>query len=409
MVSPEEAIRLVAAEARPLAPRRVPLLEACGRVLVEAIAADGDFPPFPRAMMDGFAVRLSAAGRTLRVAGEVRAGDEPRCTVAEDACVEILTGAPCPPGTEAVVQKERARVDGDLVSFPRRIEPGENVAPVGSDCRKGEVVLRPGETITPLAIAALASLGLETVLVVPGVRLGAIVTGTELAPRGEPCGTARIRDANGPMLQALARATGLEPPALAHAGDDPEEILRAIERLEGCDVVVLSGGVSVGKYDFVPKALEDAGASIVFHGVRQKPGKPLLLARKGRRIFFGLPGNPLASHFCFSRYVVRAIRGLEGRPPPPQLVGELERPVPAKPGRTHFVPAIATSRQGGGARWSLRPAPGSSSADVFGPAGANAYLEVPPGSSEVSAAAELRFEWMPGAGIEGSREPAQGG
>jgi molybdopterin molybdotransferase len=200
------------------------------------------------------------------------------------------------------------------------------------------------------------------------------------------------------MLDALIRAVGLEPPARLHARDELDSIARALDGVADVDLVVLAGGVSAGKYDLVPAALEARGASVVFHGVRQKPGKPLLLARKERQIILGLPGNPLACHFCFSRYVAAAVRGLEGRAPAKSLLGRILEPIRPGGGRTHFVPARAEWREEPPAGWCLRPLAGVTSADVFASAGANAYVEVPPGNEEVAAGGALRFAWMPDAG-----------
>jgi molybdenum cofactor synthesis domain-containing protein len=398
LIHPDEALRIVVDAAVPLPPSRVAIPEACGLVLAEPVVADRGLPPFRRAMMDGFAVRVASAGRTLAVAGEVAAGEESALHVTEEACVEILTGAPCPPGTEAVVQKERVRMHGERASLPSAIERGENIAEPGSDCQAGRVVLGPGEPLTALGVAALASFGAASVLVVPRPRVAVVITGRELAGSGDAFCPARIRDANGPMLAALVRCVGLEPPRVLWAGDDAEAIGRALEEVGDRDIIIVSGGVSVGKYDLVPKALEARGADVVFHRVGQKPGKPLLFARSGRRLAFGLPGNPLACHFCFSRYVAAAVRGLEGKAAATSLRGEILEPVRPEADRTRFVPARAQWREEPPAGWRLRPLAGVSSADVFGSAGANAYVEVPPGSEEVAAGAELRFEWMPDVG-----------
>jgi molybdopterin molybdotransferase len=398
MVHPDEALRLVVDASVPLPPSRVPIFEACGLVLAEPVVADRDLPPFRRAVMDGFAVRVASAGRTLEVAGEVAAGEQGALPVTEEACVEILTGAPCPRGTEAVVQKERVRRHGERVSLPSAIERGENIAEPGSECRAGQVVLGPGETLTALGVAALASFGAATVLVEPRPRVAVVITGRELAGPGDALGPARIHDSNGPMLAALVRCLGLEPPRVLRAGDDAEAIGHALEDVGDRDIIIVSGGVSVGKYDLVPKALEARGADVVFHRVRQKPGKPLLFARNGRQLTFGLPGNPLACHFCFSRYVAAAVRGLEGKAAATSFRGEILEPVRPEGGRTRFVAARAEWREEPRAGWRLRPLAGVCSADVFASAGANAYVEVPPGSEEVAAGAALRFAWMPDAG-----------
>jgi molybdopterin molybdotransferase len=345
--------------------------------------------------MDGYAVRTADAGRTVRVVGEVAAGQDVKTEVVAGQCLEIMTGAPCPPGTEAVVKKEQTQRDGNRVVLAGKISSGQNIAPRGSECEAGRVVLRSGETITPLAAAVLASFGLETVRVIPRPSLAIITTGAELIPAGRRPGPGQIRDSNGPMLQAMACELGSEGPPHLHAEDRLEAILQALERVAERDIVLLSGGVSVGKYDLVPDALEGYGAQRVFHQVAQKPGKPLLLARKGSQLIFGLPGNPLSCHFCFHRYVAAAIRQMEGKTPVPDPVsGRLAAPVRPRRGRTFFVLALAERLHQASTDWEIRPLPGASSADMFACCGANCYLEVPPGDVEIPAGKVLRFAWL---------------
>ena len=395
MIGPDEALHLVLGEKLVRQAQAVPLSEACGMQLAEPITADRDFPAFPRAMMDGYAVTVADAGRTINVIGEVAAGHEAPGSVEKENCYEIMTGAPCPPGTEAVVQNEHVRRDGDHVALPNRIELGQHIAPRGSECRHGEVVLQPGRTISPLGVAVIASCGRESVQVVPRPRLAVITTGTELVSTGTTPGLAQIRDSNGPMLVAMARDMGLHTPSHRHADDRIVSLLDALRRSAEADIVLLTGGVSAGNYDLVPKAIEDYGATTIFHKVNQKPGKPLLMARKNEQLIFGLPGNPLASHFCFHRYVAAAIRQIEGKAPDQQpLRGTLIETVRRKPARTNFVPARASRDNKEVGRWTVRPVPGVSSADIFASCHANCYVEVPRGSGSMDAGEVLSFTWI---------------
>jgi len=280
MIDPDEALRLVLEAAVPREPRRVPLVDACGLRLAETIRADRAYPPFDRAMMDGYAVAAADAGSTVEVRGEVAAGDVPGGRVEPGRCVQIMTGAPCPPGTEAVVPREETRRDGGRVTLPRNIQAGQHVAPEGSDCAAGSVILKAGDRVTPLAVAVLASLGRETVVAVPPLSLAVITTGAELVPVGQPVRPGQIRDSNGPMLAAMARDLGIPAPRHLHADDRLATIVHALEETADRDVVLLSGGVSAGNYDLVPHALARHGAEIVFHKVTQKPGKPMLFARR---------------------------------------------------------------------------------------------------------------------------------
>ena len=397
MMEPNEALRLVLESATPLPPQCVPLEEACGLQLAGEIRADRDYPPLPRAMMDGYAVRAADAGKMVVVVGEVTAGQIVETEVTERHCLEIMTGAACPAGTEAVVQKEHVHRDGHRVTLPKAIRVGQHIAPQGSECRTGQLVLGPGETITPLATAVMASFGMEAVPVTPRPSLAVITTGGELVPPHTDPAPQQIRDSNGPMLLAMARSMGLNRLPHLHAEDRLEAILHVLEQVATVNVIVLTGGVSVGTYDLVPLALERYGTELVFHKVRQKPGKPLLLARKDSQLVFGLPGNPLASHLCFHRYVAAAIRGMQHKPPVPAPVsGTLTDPVHPRRGRTFFVPACAQPAAGA-RQWLIRPLPAVSSADVFASCRANSYVQVPPGGAKIPAGEMLAFQWIGGA------------
>ena len=395
MIRPDEALRLLLETVHQNAPRRVPLAEACGLELAEPIRADRDYPPFPRAMMDGYAVRTADAGKVVRVVGEVAAGQNVDTPVRCAECLEIMTGAACPPGTEAVVPKEQVRRSGAEVALPRRVTPGQHIAPQGSECPAGRPALNAGEPITPLAIAVMASFGLKSVLVIPRPSMAVITTGAELISLDEIPDPAKIRDSNGPMLVAMACDMGLGQPRHLHAEDRTDQIAKSLEEVADAEIVLLTGGVSVGTYDLVPQALDHYGAELVFHKVSQKPGKPLLVARKGAQLVFGLPGNPLACHFCFHRYVAAAVRKMEGkRPITDPMLGRLTEPVEPKGGRTYFVAALAQCNPEAEPRWRVRPLPGTSSADVFASARANCYAEVPPGASELPAGEVVRFTWI---------------
>ena len=398
MIGPDEALRLVLGAATERCPRQVELIDACGLLLAEAVRADRDYPPFPRATMDGYAVRTASAGQIVEVVGEVAAGDVVKTRVTREHCLEIMTGAPCPPGTEAVVQKEEAVLDEDRVQLPSTILAGQNIAPRGSECRRGDLILRPGQTVTPLAVAVLASVGRRSVSVIPRPSLAVITTGAELIPPGRDPPAGKIRNFNGAMLSAMAGDMGIDRPLHRHAEDRPESILAALGEVADRDVILLTGGVSAGRYDLVPQAVWQYGAEPVFHKVTQKPGKPLLVARKEDQLLFGLPGNPLGCHLCFHRYVAAAIRKMEGRPAEtPSFQGHLAGPVEPKADRTFFIAAHAEHKKGVAADWLLHPMPGTTSADVFTSCRANCYAQVPPGGECLGAGEILAFTWIGGA------------
>jgi molybdopterin molybdotransferase len=394
MVSPEQALRLVIAAATPRRPRLVPIEKACGLTLAGPVRADRDQPPFDRAMMDGYAVRVAAAGKTIPVAGEIAAGQSCDTRITNEACLEILTGACCPPDTEAVVPQERVQRTGDQVTLPTTIVPGQYIVRAGSECKAGETVLAAGQRITGLAVAAMASVGCRQVPVISRPRVAIIVTGGELVATDETPRDAQIRDSNGPMLAASLTALGLDCPVQVSTPDRAEAILDALALAANCDLLLLSGGVSAGTYDLVPSVLKRHGAVRVFQKVMQKPGKPLLLAKKAEQLIFGLPGNPPAAHLCFHRYVRPAIQRMEGRgESAPRFWGRLLESVCPEAERTCFVPAVAQAAEDGSGAWSVRPLPGITSADVFTTCAANGYLVVPPAREELLPGHSLEFMW----------------
>jgi molybdopterin molybdotransferase len=395
MISAGEALELVMQAASPRPPRPVPLAEACGLCLAEDVLADRDYPPFARATMDGFAVRLADAGRSVTVLGEIPAGCVWSGDFADGQCLEISTGASCPPTAEAVVPREHVARHEGRVLLPAKIEMGQNIAPQGSECRQGRRVLAAGDVVTPLAVAVMASFGVLSIRVVPRPSIGIITTGSELVAADKLPAPGTIRDANGPMLLALASAIELDRPVHLHATDRLETIVEALQRMADRDLILLCGGVSVGVHDLVPRALTQYGAEIVFHKVKQKPGKPLLLARKDRQLLFGLPGNPLGCHLGFQRYVAAAIRRMTGQAAvAAAFYGELAQAVEAKGERTHFAPARAEYAPELRTSWRLEVPPTVSSADIFNSCRANCYVEAPPGTGGLAAGQTAAFTWF---------------
>jgi len=396
MIDPDEALTLVVEATVPRRRRALPVDDSCGLRLAEEVRADRAYPAFDRAMMDGYAVRVADAGRTVVVTGELAAGGVSPRSFQQGECIEIMTGAICPPRAEAIVPKECAHRSANRVSLPKHIEPGQHIAPRGSECEAGSLVLRPGDVVTPLAVAVMASFGRKEVLVTPRPTVGIIVTGGELVATGAEPAAGQIRDSNGPMLAAMAAELGLDRPAALRVEDKIEAIVEAVRALADRDLILLSGGVSMGSYDLVPDALRVFGAEIVFHKARQKPGKPLLFARREDQLFFGLPGNPLSCHFCFHRYVSAAVRVMLGMPGVRQVCcGRLTEAIRPKAERTFFVPAAASlDRQT--RSWCLVPMPGVTSADVFHSCRANCYVHVPAGRNPIPAGDELSFSWLAG-------------
>ncbi|MEZ6196520.1 MAG: molybdopterin molybdotransferase MoeA [Planctomycetota bacterium] len=373
----------------------VALDEALGRVLAEDVAADMDQPPFDRASMDGFAVRaadLAAGAAELAVVGTVAAGEVADFEVGPGACARIMTGAPMPAGADAVVMVERSRdLGGDRVALEDETRAGANVAPRGQDVREGEVVLRRGTPLRPVEIGVLASVGRDRVRVFPRPRVAVVATGDELVPpgAGRP-GPGQIRESNAHMLaaQVAALGEGIRAERLGIARDTREDVDAFLDRGLAADVLILSGGVSMGDYDFVHVALKERGLAVKLERVAIKPGKPLLFGSldvEGRRVFvFGLPGNPVSSFVTFELFVRPFLRGLTGRAATPleirvRVAADCAgRAMP----RTQHLPAVLESTDEG---LGVRALEWHGSGDLRGLADANAFVVVPTGEAPPAA------------------------
>lgn len=392
MIDPDFALQLVLDAASSLDPKSIPIHSATGLVLAESIVADRDYPPFPRSMMDGYAVCRADAGRTVAVMGEVAAGMVSNLELTPGSAIEIMTGAPCPSGTEAVIQKELVERLGDRVTLPGDIAAGQNIARTGTECARGAAVLSKGDLIAPLAIASAATFGIIEVAVYPRPSIAIITTGDELVPIDQQPGPAQIRNSNGIMLAAMAQKLGLDNVTQTHAADKPESLAECLEHAADVDIIILSGAVSAGKYDGVPDALAEFGATPVFHKVTQRPGKPIFFATRGRQLIFGLPGNPLSCHLGFHRYVASAAKRMMGVDTPrPVLHGILTDSIVIKGSRTVFQLAVARHESND---WYVAPCKGRGSADMYSAARANAMIQFEPDSGEVRGGATVSFELL---------------
>jgi molybdopterin molybdotransferase len=386
MLDVAAAREIVLRHAKPLTPRAEPLgPEVLGEVLAEDVAADIDSPPFDKSMMDGYAVRTSdllAPGIALRVVDEVQAGSSHVSHVGLGEAVRIFTGAPIPISADAVVKQEDTTTSGSEVVIQKGdIPPGLNIMPRGQEMKAGQVVLPAGTVITPFALGVLAAVGRRSAVLgrPPNPHVGVLSTGNELVdaidvPRG-----GQIRNTNGPMLRAMASRAGAKECDFGIYGDDREGLKNGIFDGFHQDILILSGGVSVGKYDLVPDVLKSLGVEIHFHTVRMKPGKPLLFGTKDDTLVFGLPGNPVSAAVGFELFVRPAIDIMCGRTPgPKELRLPLSEPLKAKHDRPTYHPAVIGPD-------TVRPLPWQGSADLRALLPANGYIVLPPG--EVSFAA----------------------
>ena len=353
MLSPTQALSAVLSHCSLEPIERVALGQALGRVLARPIRADRDLPPADRSEMDGYAIRaddLRSVPCELKLVGEIAAGSRLRPRVKPGACVRILTGANIPPGADSVaVVESTSEVSPTVICFRSKVNRGENILCRGEIARKGQVLLDKGMRLGPQQIAVCASVGADPVVVFTQPRVGLLCTGGELVAASARAACHNQRDSNGPALRAALQATGLaQCRAFGFVSDAPRSLHRKVQAaLKVCDVLILVGGVSAGKYDYVPQILAELGCREVFHGVAMKPGKPTLFALgPSGQLVFGLPGNPLSAMTGFFEFVAPALRKISGigGPPLTKILARLCKPAVSKikdrmllmPARLHF-------------------------------------------------------------------------
>ncbi|MFT7463704.1 MAG: molybdopterin molybdotransferase [Pseudohongiellaceae bacterium] len=343
VITIQEARRIVLEQVSPLSrTERLPVTDCVGRRLAEDVHADSDMPPFDRVTMDGFAVRAgdTGAGARLSVDGEVAAGARGESPLLPGTARAIMTGAPLPPGADAVIQVEWTSLDGQQVEFTAAVRPGQNVAPQGEDLLTGGVVGQAGQRVTTLGLSLLIASGAADVAVYARPRVALLTSGDELVPPGAPIRRGQIRESNGPALAALFSAMGAEVIRLGVAADTREDLARLVKQGLQADLVVLTGGSSVGRYDFSAEVVESFGAECHFRKLSVKPGKPTLFHSCGGSAVFCLPGNPVAALMTGRVLVALALERMAGGQPAP-WPGErlpLLAPLRRNPQRDLIVP-----------------------------------------------------------------------
>jgi molybdopterin molybdotransferase len=379
MIDVKDALRRLLDEAARLAPRVVPLQDALGLTLAEPVVADRDFPPTDRSAMDGFAVRAvdcTSAGRALTVTGEVRAGqDAASAVVGAGEAVRIFTGGVIPQGADAVVMvevTEENRADATVL-VKERAEARQNIRRRGEDIRAGETVIPPGAIVRPAEIAALAAVGCTSVKVVRAPRVAVMSTGDEVVEAEATPAPHQIRDSNARMLLAQLGSMRVDARYLGIAGDETVALDALIAEGLTSDVLIVSGGVSVGEYDLVGAALGRAGCEVLFHRVSMRPGKPILVAKRGGCLVLGLPGNPVSAFTGFQVFVKPALRKLMGDPQPVAAVlrATLLNPLRRKPGRLTYHLGHLRWHEG---KPLVAPVTSASSGDVLSLVRANAFI-----------------------------------
>ncbi len=328
----------------------LPVSEALGYVLAEEIRSDRAYPPFDRSTRDGYAVRASEAdvGKRLRCIGEIKAGDTVTKVLAPGTCVQIMTGAAVPNGADAVVMVEFISREGETVTFQREARVGQNIVLRGSEAAGGDRALSPGLRLGFAELAIAAQVGGAHLTCYRKPRVAILSTGDEVVPITETPGPFHIRNSNSVSLGAQVRLAGGESVLLGNAADRVEELGEKIERGLQEDMLVLSGGVSMGKYDLVESVLKSMGAEFFFDAVAMRPGKPTLFGRVRNKLVFGLPGNPVSTMVTFHLFAIPAIDILSGAKARslPLLQATLAEALHEKPGLAHFLPARLEWKKG---------------------------------------------------------------
>jgi molybdopterin molybdotransferase len=380
----DEALALVLAQVTVLGVEEVALADAAGRVLAEPAMAVADLPPFDSSAMDGFAVRAADTPGELRVVGQSAAGSPWDRKLRAGEAITISTGAVVPAGADAVVPVERT--SGEVAT--EAVGEGDNIRPRGGDIRAGEIVVEGGSLLGPPQLGALAAAGVARARVSRRPRVVVLPTGSELRAPGTRLGPGEIYESNSVLLAAQLASTGAVTTVLAPVADDADATRAALARALDADVVITSGGVSVGPHDLVRRLLAELGAREVFWRVAVKPGKPVAFATRGATLLFGLPGNPVSSLVGFELFVRPALRALQGaREPGPQyLPGRLGAPLRRSADRDQLVRALRAGDL-------LGPIAGQESHMIARAATADALVLVPRGEGLLESGAQVR--WLP--------------
>jgi molybdopterin molybdotransferase len=412
----EEARRAVeerAALVTPVATETVELLAAAGRILAEPIAADRDIPPFPRSTRDGFAIRsadLATLPARLKLVGEIKAGPRPGDVRALNCgeAFSIMTGAPAPPGADAVVMVEYTSQQDDSVEITKGVEAGENIVPQGAEAKRDAVLVARGEHLEEAAIALAASAGRSRLKVFLRPRVAILTTGDEIVDIDAEVGPTQIRNSNSYSLAVQILRTGGHPVILPIAPDEPRRLRQLIEQGLQSDLLIMTGGVSMGRYDLVELVLAELQAEFIFTGAKIQPGRPVVFGRirdagaptreklaaadsqnDSHKYFFGLPGNPVSTMVTFALFARPMLEALAGMSHQPLtfLHARLKSEIRVKPGLKRFLPAIISGEYEKG---EVELVPWQGSGDIAARAHANCYIVISPNRERISGG-----EWVP--------------
>jgi molybdopterin molybdotransferase len=391
MITHEEALSLIRQHVGPLGVAEVATARCGGRVLAEDVTARLASPPFDKSAMDGFAVRsedVQELPAELRLTGESFAGSWPDFEVGPGECARITTGAPVPQGADMVVMVEHTLETDGVV----RIEKlsGENICAEGEDVTEGQTVLRAGQKLTPLPVGAAAAAGYGKLRVYRRPTSAVICTGTEVVEPPRPVGKGQIYNSNGYILSSLMAPVSSDYEYMGVVGDDEARLSEVIGKGLERDLLVLTGGVSMGQYDLVPDVLKALGVEVVFHKCAIKPGKPVLFGTRGKTCVFGMPGNPFSCFAVFHMLMRAALARMDGLDdlPPHYKTGVMSHGFRNRPGRKTFKPCMAETVDGA---VRLRLVDSHGSADIVTAGQANALVTVPDDAAEVEAGQVMKY------------------
>ena len=385
MISLAEARSIVARHVSPLGAVSTQLSVAHRRVLRQEIRSPEDVPAFDRSAMDGYAVAIDDSSERFAVVDEVRPGQHPSLTLGKGECVRVFTGAYIPAGASQVLMQEHVQIEGNTI-IPQRRGDARHIRHRGEDSRAGDLLLRAGSRLRAPEMALLAQLGITEPTVSPAPRIIHLATGDELVPPGAKPSFGQIRDSNSTLIASLLSEVGARVVHQRHCRDEPAAVPREVKSVPGggWDVLLISGGASVGAHDFGAEALTKLGFQMHFQKIDLRPGKPLIFGTRGRQVAFVIPGNPV-SHFVTFHVVIRAalerLEGAELAWPLAELPLDGELPLAADPRETYWPARMAIVN----GRTVVRPLGWRSSGDVCGMASANALLQLLPGSAAIAA------------------------
>jgi molybdopterin molybdotransferase len=395
-ISPQKAWGIIRSCVKPLGSIRKPLHEAFGYCLAQDVRADRDMPPADRSAMDGYALRaadLTGYPCNLRLIGEVAAGSSARPKVSPGCCTSILTGANTPPGSDTVVKIELTSLEDGVVSIREPVKPFMNVRKRGEEAHKGDVLLPAGTVLGPAAVGVCATVGLANPKIRSRPKIALLCTGEELRDVSQSAGAHQTRNSNGPVMQAILAREGFDNVTHEIVPDDPQLTIDALRRAsDSADMTILTGGVSVGKYDYVPDSVTAIGAKLRFYKIQMKPGKPVLYATRGRNAHIvGLPGNPVSVLTSMHVFVLPALRMLSGVSPEnarPSIRLPLADKIKSRSGRSLMALGRIVNKRSGPA---VEPVGSMGSADIYAAASADGVLAVPASKTELPAGAMVDF------------------